>query len=72
MNHEKDEQSSLWNLKSKIPEHFKKKSLKTHYLKDFPKTTYNLRTIKEIPGIQEALATLFSLPFLTFQIQKDK
>ena len=62
----------LWNLKSKIPEHFKNKSLKTHHLKDFSRTTYNSRTIQEIPGIEEPLTTLFSLPFLTFQIQNDK
>ena len=55
MNNEKDEQSFLWNLKSKIQEHFKNKSLKTHYFKDFSRTTYNSRTIQ---GIQEPLATL--------------
>ena len=53
---------SLWNLKIKIPEHFKNKSLKTHYFKDFSRTTYNSRTIQ---GIQEMLATLakFHGPF---------
>ena len=58
MNHEKDEQSFLWNLKSKIQEHFKNKSLKTHYFKDFSRTTYNSRTIQGIKGIQEPLTTL--------------
>ena len=72
INHEKDEQSFLWNLKSKIQEHFKSKSLKTHYFKYFSRTTYNSRTIQGIKGTQELLATLFSLPFHTFQIQKDK
>ena len=72
MNHEKDEQSFLWNLKCKIQEHFKRISLKTHYFKNFSRTTYNLRIIQGIQGIQESLATLFSLPFHTFQIQKDK
>ena len=55
MNLEKNEQSFLWNLKSTIQEHFKNKSLKTHYFKDFSRTTYNSRTIQ---GIQEMLATL--------------
>ena len=58
MNHEKDEQSFLWNLKSKIQEHFKNKSLKTHYFKDFSRTTYTSRTIQGIQGIEEPLATL--------------
>ena len=62
----------LWNLKSKIPEYFKNKSIKTHHLKDFSRTTYNSRTIQEIPGIEEPLTPLFSLPFLIFQIQNDK
>ena len=62
MNLEKNEQSFLWNLKSTIQEHFKNKSLKTHYFKDFSRTTYNSRTIQ---GIQEMLATLakFHGPF---------
>ena len=55
--------------KVEIQENFKSKFLKTHYFKDFSGTTYNSRTIQ---GIQEPLATLFSLPFHTFQIQKDK
>ena len=55
MNHEKDEQSFLWNLKSKIQEHFKNKSFKTHYFKDFSRITYNSRAIQEI---QEQLTTL--------------
>ena len=55
MNNEKDGQSFLWNLKSKIQEHFMNKSLKTHYFKDFSRTTYNSRTIQ---GIQEPMATL--------------
>ena len=38
-------------------EHFKNKTLKTHYFKDFSRTTYNSRTIQ---GIQELLATLSS------------
>ena len=56
MNYEKDQQSFLWNLLSKIQEHFKNKSLKAHYFKDFLRTIYNSRTIQ---GIQEPLATLF-------------
>ena len=55
MNHEKDKQSFLWNFKSKTQEHFKNKSLITHFFKDFSRTTYNSRTIQ---GIQEPLATL--------------
>ena len=51
---------------------FKNKSLKTHYFKDFLRTSYNSRKIQGIQGIQEPLATLFSLPFHDFQIQKDK
>ena len=43
MNHEKDEQSFLWNLKKKIQDNFKNKSLKTQYFKDFSRTTYNSR-----------------------------
>ena len=39
-------------------EHFKNKTLKTHYFKDFSRTTYNSRTIQGIQGIQELLATL--------------
>ena len=70
MNHEKDEWSILLNLKSKIEEYFQNKSLKTHYFKDF--STCNSRTILEIQGIQEPLATLFFPSFHTFQIQKDK
>ena len=58
MNHEKNDQSFLRNLKSKIKEHFKNKTLKTHYFKDFSRTTYNSRTIQGIQGIQELLATL--------------
>ena len=46
MNHE-----FLWNLKSKIQEHFKNKSLKTHYFKDLSRTTYNSRTTQGIQGI---------------------
>ena len=38
----------LRNLKSKIQEHFKNKPLKTHYFKDFSKTTYNSRKIQGI------------------------
>ena len=72
MNPEKGEWSFLWNLKSKIQEHYQNKSLKTLYFKDFSRTTYNSRTIQAIQGIQEPLATLFSLSFHTFQIQKDK
>ena len=62
MNREKIEQSFLWNLISTIQEHFKNKSLKTHYFKDFSRTTYYSRTIQ---GIQEMLATLakFHGPF---------
>ena len=60
MNHEKDEQSFLWNLKSKIQEHFKNKYFKTHYFKKFLRTTYNSRTIQGIQGIQNWLATLHS------------
>ena len=51
-------------LEKKTQEHFKNKSLKTHYFKDFSRTTYNSRTIQEqegIPGIQEPLATLLLL-----------
>ena len=55
MNQKKDEQSFLWNLKSRIQEYFKNKSLKTHYFKDVSRTTYNSKTIQ---GIQEPLATL--------------
>ena len=51
MNHEKDEQSFLWNVKIKIQKHFKNKSLKTYYFKDFSRTIYNSRTIQEIQGI---------------------
>ena len=72
MNHETDEQSFLWNLKSKIQEHFKNKSLKTHYFIDFSRTTYNPRTIQ---GIQEPLATmlwfilvLFSQPLYSREV----
>ena len=54
MNHEKDEQRLLWNLKSKIQEHFKNKTLKTRHFKDFSRTTYNSRTIQ---AIQEPLVT---------------
>ena len=54
---------SLWNLKIKIPEHFKNKSLKTHYFKDFSRTTYNSRTIQGIQGIQEQLNTLQTMKF---------
>ena len=63
MNHEKDEQSFLWNLKSKIQEHFKNKYFKTHYFKKILRTTYNSRTIQGIQGIQgiqDWLATLHS------------
>ena len=42
-------------MKSKIQEHFKNKSLKNHYFKDFSTTTYNSRTLQ---GIKEPLATL--------------
>ena len=48
----------LWNLNSKIQKHFKNKSLKTHYFKDFSRTTYNSITIQGIQAIQEPLATL--------------
>ena len=58
MNNEKDEQSFLWNLKSKTQEHFKNKSLKTHYFKDFSRTTYNSRTIQGMQGIRKPLASL--------------
>ena len=58
MNHEKDEESFLWNLKSKIQEHVENKSLKTPFFKDFSRTTYSSRTIQGIQGIQEPLATL--------------
>ena len=58
MNHEKYKQRFLWNLKSKIQEHFKNKSLKTYQFKDFVRTTYNSKTIQRIQGIQEPLATL--------------
>ena len=61
MNHEKDEQSFLRNLKSKIQEHFKNKSLKTHYFNNFSRTTYNSRIIQGIQGIQQPLATLVGL-----------
>ena len=50
--------SFLWNFKSKIQEHFKNKSLITHFFKDFSRTTYNSRTVQGIQGIQEPLATL--------------
>ena len=63
MNHEKNDQSFLWNLKSKIQEHFKNKSLKTPYFKDFSRTTYNSRTIQGTQGIQEPLATLVIIWF---------
>ena len=63
MNYEKDEQSFLWNLTSKIQVHFKKKSLKTHYFKDFSRTTYNSRTIQ---GIQKPLATLYLRNIIIF------
>ena len=66
MNHEKNKQSFLWNLKCKIQEHFKNKSLKTHYFKDFSRTTYNSRTFQGIQGIQEPLATLQLLCFLLY------
>ena len=36
-------------------EHFKNKTLKTHYFKDFSRTTYNSRTIQGTQGIQEPL-----------------
>ena len=45
-------------LEKKTQEHFKNKSLKTHYFKDFSRTTYNSITIQGIQGIQEPLATL--------------
>ena len=52
MHHAKNEQSFLWNLKSKIQEHFKNKFLKIHYFKGFSRTTSNSRTIQGIQGIQ--------------------
>ena len=66
MNNEKNKQSFLWNLKCKIQEHFKNKSLKTHYFKDFSRTNYNSRTFQGIQGIQEPLATLQLLCFLLY------
>ena len=47
MNHEKDEQRFLWNLKSKIQEHFNNNSLKTHYFKDFSRTLSIQEQFKE-------------------------
>ena len=54
--------SFLWKLKSKIQDHFKNKSLKTPFFKDFSRTTYNSRLIQGIQGIQEPWSvTLYTL-----------
>ena len=53
--------SFLRKLKSKIQDHFKNKSLKTPFFKDFSRTTYNSRLIQGIQGIQEPLVTLYTL-----------
>ena len=46
-------------LESKIQEHSKNKSFKTHYFKDFSRTNYNSRTIQGIQWIQQPLVTLY-------------
>ena len=59
-------------MKSKIQEHFKNKSLKIHYFKDFSRTTYNSRTIQGIQVIQEPLATLKTNNILLKLLMSEK